>query len=262
MPAPGRRICLLLGFVLATGLVGVSGATQLSGDGLWVLDGCSRSAPRLAQIQPSDSLHVLYSIAGEEQACYAVSVIVRNTPVRGYLLGIAHPAIAAFDHEVRRRVPAAPPPETRETLAQASSQQAGPPVPVGFAGLRSMDVKGRRIDLDAMAAPVVLLYFWSPKDPKALKEMEMLGYVYEQYHGRGLDLVGVASGQSADSVMGISREHEATWPQILDTGNIAKKYHVGLEKPYYLLDRRRNVIESLSSAKELDGVLQGLDFRK
>ena len=244
---------------LATGPFAAMGAAQPIGSELWILDGCSSSAAKLARIRQSDPMQVRYSVAGDEQTCYAVTVALGNMPVRGYFLGSAHPSVAGFEREARSRVPAVSIPEKRKADTPVSSEPAKVSAPVRFSGLRAADVRGRRVDLDAMPAPVVVLYFWSTRDPKAIKDIEMLGYINEQYHRLGVELVGIASGPNAKSVSRISQEHEATWSQILDAGEIVKKYSVALERPYYVLDRQRNAIASLSSAKELDAVLQRLD---
>lgn len=215
---------------------------------------CSRLSPILAYVQPSDSLRVRYGLAGAEMDCYAVTVRIGDRSFQGHLVGVTHPAIIEFKRDIRSHVP--PTFEESKPPVPGAGAPANPPPPQSFAGLNYLDVKGRRVDLAAMKAPVVVLYFWSTRDPKSLRDTELLEYVYEQYHRRGVELVGVASAPDAESVRRIAGQREALWPQILDSGTIAKKYQVAPEKPYYILDRTRNVINSLSSATEIDAELQ------
>ncbi len=86
--------------------------------------------------------------------------------------------------------------------------------------------------------------------------------VYEQFHARGVDVVGVASARSASQLLQVCRDNELVWPQIFDSGGIASRYHVDPAKPYLVLDQSRRVIASASSPLELDPVLQILAQRR
>ena len=86
--------------------------------------------------------------------------------------------------------------------------------------------------------------------------------VYEQYHPRGVDVVGIASARSVSQLRQVCGENEFVWPQIFDTGGIANRYHVDPAKPYLVLDQSRRVIASASSAADLDPVLRMLAQRR
>jgi uncharacterized alpha/beta hydrolase family protein len=89
-----------------------------------------------------------------------------------------------------------------------------------------------------------------------VKDAEMLDYVYQQYQTNSVEIVGVASGSSAAAVKQIAEKNEAVWPQVMDSGRIAQQFHVDPAKPYLVLDQQRNVITTLSSATQIDAVLQ------
>jgi peroxiredoxin len=234
---------------------------QVPEDTLSLLASCSDVTGVKATIQKSDAVRVRFSMAGSGQDCYSVSASVDGRQVDGYLLGAEHPAIAEFER-MRSRQPAimpyVPPPPPPPEAEKPAAVAAPPPVPqpVSLAGFRGVDVNGRSIDLDRMKAKTVIVYFWSPGDRRAVKDAEMLDYVYEQYQPKGVEIVGVASGSTAAAVRQIAGKDEAVWPQVMDSGKIAQQYHVDPARPYVMLDQQRNVITTLSSANQIDAVLQ------
>jgi peroxiredoxin len=229
-----------------------------------LLASCEDANDVKVTIQKSDAVRVRFSMAGSGQDCYSVSASVDGRVVDGYLLGADHPAIAEFER-MRSRQPAImpyvppppPPPETGKPSAAALSAVASAaPQPVSLSGFRGVDVNGRPVDLDRMKAKTIIVYFWSPSDRRAVKDAEMLDYVYEQYQPKSVEIVGVASGSSATAVKQIAEKNEAVWPQVMDSGRIAQQYHVDPAKPYLLLDQQRNVVATMSSATQIDAVLQ------
>jgi peroxiredoxin len=237
------------------------GFAQAAPAGLPLLGGCDDANDVKATIQKSDAVRVRFSMAGSGQECYSVSATVDGRTVDGYLLGAEHPAIAEFER-MRSRQPAImpyvpPPPPPPESEKQAVPVAApAVPQPVSLAGFRGVDVNGRQIDLDRMKAKTIIVYFWSPGNHRSVKDAEMLDYVYQQYQTNSVEIVGVASGSSAAAVKQIAEKNEAVWPQVMDSGRIAQQFHVDPAKPYLVLDQQRNVITTLSSATQIDAVLQ------
>src|ERR1017187_6534659 len=134
--------------VLAIVVSGFPSIAQPTDDGMWLLDGCTGSAAKLVPIHPSDSVEVRYSITGNDQACYAVTVNLGERLLRGYLLGAVHPAVAEFEQAARSCIPALPVPEkprpSRDNAAPAEDRTTD-----RFAGLKLVAVDGRKVDLAA-----------------------------------------------------------------------------------------------------------------
>jgi peroxiredoxin len=238
-------------------LLFIAGAATAAGDQtLPLLASCSEPDEIVAAIHSSDAAKVRYSLGGGAQTCYAVSVTVDGKAVEGWLLGETHPAVAAFERDARARIPQiaeAPKPEP-----EADNSLMPPGSPTSFAGLRAVDVKGRRVDLEAMRAPYLIVYFWSTTDRHSIADAEALEYVYGHYHPKGVDVVGIASGPSASRVRQVAQEQEYVWPQIFDSGEIANQYHVTPARPYFILDRQRSVVAALKSAGQIDLAMQRL----
>ena len=224
-----------------------------------MLASCSEPEKAGAMIHSSDELRVRYSLAGYQQTCYAVTVTQNEKQINGYVLGAAHPAIAEFEREARTHIPEPPPPPPPPKPAAPASVKAElPEGPATFAGLRLVDVKGHRVDLDSIRAPNVVLYFWSPSNPRSARDVENLDGVYEQFRRKGVEMVGIALGVGAQRARRAAEQDEAVWPIAADSGAIANQYHVNPERPYYILDSQRKVVASLKSSSEIGGALQKL----
>jgi peroxiredoxin len=221
-----------------------------------LLANCWDAGEIKATIRTSDPIQVQYRLSGGAQMCFAVSATVNGTIVQGFLLGTGHPAVVAFDRESRIPAPAvAPqPPPALEAVRAGKDPVAGP---ASFAGLKGVDMTGRPINLSSIRAKNVVLYFWSTTDRHSIKDAELLDYVYEQYHPQGVEIVGIAKTPDLNKLRQICQQNEAIWPQIVDSGRLAGQYHVNPAKPYFVLDQKRHVVASLSSAAQLEAVLQG-----
>jgi peroxiredoxin len=266
-----------------------------------LLKSCGEGSETVAAIGGSDEVKIRYSFAADSGTCYAVTATVDGKDVNGYLAGPTHsaagatysisspvhPAIIAFEQEIRMHVvqipvPAPAPPTalkpaasetaaTRPTASlstppQTTSPQAvtpnepvqDPPPPLSFAGFRAVDIKGNRVDFSAMRTPNIVIYFWSATDKRGIKKAGQMETIYDEFHTRGVDVVGVASARNATQLRQVCSDNEVVWPEILDAGGIANRYHVDPAKPYILLDRSRKVIAAATSPAELAAVLRPL----
>jgi peroxiredoxin len=249
-----------------TGAETQSGASVQNNDAFVVLTDCSGSPSEpgdvAAAIHASDRVRVRYSLGGSTLTCYAVSAAVNGQTVEGFLLGDAHPDIAAFEREARSRIPLIPePPKPNPAAApeakDGKNTKEGTPAsdfPKSFAGLSGTSPGGRRVSLDSISAPTVVLYFWSANNSKSVREADGMEGVYNQYRGKGVGVVGVVSG-SAESVRKALRDEEVLWPQIMDNGDIAARYPASKETRYYILDRQRNTVAALKSPTEVQRAL-------
>ncbi len=204
--------------------------------------------------------------------CYAVTVTLNGSRIDGFLRGTEHPAVGAFDQEVRLHaaaIPDPPPPPLEppkpapsaapaKAVAAKPAEPSPPPAPLSFAGFRAVSIDGDRVDLNAMRAPNVVVYFWSARDKRSIKNAEQMSFVYDLFHSHGLEVVGIASAASRSQLTQVSRDIEVSWPQILDSGGIAAHYHVDPSTPYLLLDRSRKVIAAVGSPSQLPTLLEPL----
>jgi peroxiredoxin len=242
---------------IAVGATAVAASTDRT---FPLLDDCSNTSDVVAKLSESDSVRVRYSLGGSPETCYAVAATFDGKNVEGFVLGTGHPAIASFESEARthiREVPAPPKPDPESTLRP--DKPAPPPPPVGpssFAGLRAVDMRGRRVDLDSIRSPYVVLYFFSGSDKKLMRDSEGLEQFYNQYHKKGYELVGVGSNSGKAGMQAYAQEVEAVWPLVQDRGEITSRYKVNPQTPYYVLDQHRNVIATAKRANDILPELQ------
>jgi AhpC/TSA family len=233
---------------------------------------CDSGSAAVAMLRGSDNVKVRYSFAGDAGTCYAVTATVDGNSVDGYLIGAAHPDLAAFEQEVRTKavlIPQAPPPPPPAAIpaapakseASAPAAKEAPPapeLPLSFAGFRAVDINGDRVDLNGRRAANIVVYFWSARSERAVQSLDAINALYDTYHARGVDMVGIASGATTSRLIDISRDHEFVWSQVSDSGGIAARYHVDPARPFLVLDQSRNVIAAVPTAIALGPILDQL----
>lgn len=269
MALPSGKSCAVWGLLAAVC------AFAQTPSGFPLMQSCSTGADTIATLQAADALKIRYSFAGDNGTCYAVTATVGGNPVNGYLLGNAHPAIAAFEQDVRTQAtlipqpaPAPPPPAAAKPSQPPASQkpetaaaQPNPaPVeqPISFAGFRAIGMNGENVDLSRQRAANVVIYFWSARSRAGIKAADSVESVYNTYHARGVYVVGVASAASVDQLKNACSENEVAWPQVLDRSGLAARYHVDPAKPFLLLDQSRSVIAAAATPQALQPMLDQL----
>jgi len=244
---------------LTVSMIAVSVGAQTS-DTIPLLRDCSNADAEelVATVQKTDRVQVRYGLSGNTQTCYAVSTTVNGKSVEGYLLGAAHPDVAAFERNARSRVPEIPAPTEPARVGETPHKDLTPKAPKSFAGLSGTSPDGRRISLSQLSAPTVVLYFWSANNKQSIREADGMDGVYELYRNKGVGLVGVVSGASVTQVRRVISDEEVIWPQILDHGDIAARYPASKETKYFILNRNRNVVAALNSPSEVQRELTKL----
>jgi peroxiredoxin len=218
-----------------------------------IFSDCSKSSV-VASVPSSAEVHVRYRLGGAAENCYAIAAQAGGAEVRGFLLGAAHPSVQAFEREAGR---AAMMPVAAPVAVNAKTETPeAPSGPGSFAGFAAVDSRGRRIELDKIRAPYVVLYFWSASDHKQIEESEALEQFYDQYHKRGIELIGVGVGPGQGVIPAYRRSVDAMWPLIHDPGQLAAQYKVDLKMPYFVLDAQRNVIGTAKRATDVLPVFQ------
>ena len=244
---------------------GLLGIACVWGEPHFTLFDASADGSPLAEISTAAAVRVRFSVAGESTPCWAVTATVDGAVRKGYLTDRHHPAIEVFERDTSSRIPSipAPPPppppvETPVAVAEpVAAKVMEKPLPTSFGGFLGVDLSGRRIDLDRMKAKTVVLYFWSPDSKRALKDMDSVAYIHEQYASMGVEVIGVATSSSAGKVRQVCNQNEAVWTQVLDpSGALAQEHNVDPTRPYLVLDRNRDVVASFSHASDLDPILQ------
>ena len=88
----------------------------------------------------------------------------------------------------------------------------------------TFDLNGEPVRLDDYEGEVVILNFWASWCVPCRKEFPVL----QSIHGRdGVTVLGVVFDDTADNAKKFMTAHDASWPGLLDNGDIARAYGVG-----------------------------------
>lgn len=87
---------------------------------------------------------------------------------------------------------------------------------------------GRAVDLSKLRGKVVLIDFWATWCPPCLEEIPNVVAVYNQYHDKGFEIVGISferapdaakpskSAKTAEQMLAFTKENGMAWPQFYD----------------------------------------------
>ena len=110
----------------------------------------------------------------------------------------------------------------------------------------AVDLDGTPISLADYRGKVVLLDFWAVWCGPCLGEIPRIKAVYEKYHDKGFDVIGVSLDEDAAVLREFIKEKEIPWRQIFDgqkgAGHLVQQYGIrGIPAPF-LIDREGKVI--------------------
>ena len=109
-----------------------------------------------------------------------------------------------------------------------------------------VDLKGNPISLAEYRGKVVLLDFWAVWCGPCLGEIPRIKAVYEKYHDKGFDVIGVSLDEDAAVLREFIKEKEIPWRQIFDgqkwAGHLVQQYGVRSIPAPFLIDRKGKVI--------------------
>ncbi len=74
-------------------------------------------------------------------------------------------------------------------------------------------VDGREVDISKMKGRVVLIDFWATDCPGCVAAMPQLKALYDKYHSRGLEIVGVDGDDNKTTLLRFINEKQIPWPQ-------------------------------------------------
>ena len=107
----------------------------------------------------------------------------------------------------------------------------------------AIDLDGKPISLTDYRGKVVLLDFWTTRYNDRPSTLEI---VYEKYHHRGFDIIGINLDVDETVLREFIKENQLPWRQIFDgkryEGPLAQQYGVRSSRRMFLLDRQGKVI--------------------
>jgi thiol-disulfide isomerase/thioredoxin len=125
----------------------------------------------------------------------------------------------------------------------------------------TMEIKGTTTDgkafnLTNLKGKVVLVDFWATWCPPCKAELPNLRKLYEQYHGKGFEVIGISLDNSEKELTSFLKKEELPWPSIYKEANdIADDYGVFSIPLPILVGRDGRVISLNARGAELGRLL-------
>lgn len=151
---------------------------------------------------------------------------------------------------------------------------ARPPAAAGDAGAeRRLALRGKPIELAgplldgtpfdqaSLAGKVVLVDFWATWCGPCVAEIPRVRELYDRYHDRGFDVVGISLDEDAEDVAAFVGKHEIPWPIIHDRRGddgrppLAERYGITAIPTMFLVGRDGLVVSIEARGRRLEELL-------
>ena len=120
----------------------------------------------------------------------------------------------------------------------------------------TVDLEGNPISLADYRGKVVLIDFWAVWCGPCLGEIPRIKRVYEKYHDKGFEVIGVSLDEDEAALRAYIHENEMPWRHIFDgqkwSGHLVEQYGVRSIPAPFLIDREGKVISVKARGSLLD----------
>jgi peroxiredoxin len=130
--------------------------------------------------------------------------------------------------------------------------------------IKGTSLQGETIDTAQFRGKSVLVVFWASWGGQSVKrELPDLVKLYEKFHAKGLEVVGVSLDNEKADLEAFLKEQPMSWPQIFEPGGIdsrlATEYGIISLPTMFLVDGQGKVVNrSLRTASEVERQLEKL----
>ena len=135
---------------------------------------------------------------------------------------------------------------------------------------KPMVIEGTKVDGKAFSSAdwkgkVVLVDFWATWCPTCMHDFPHILKVYNDNHGKGLEIVGVSCDTDGDGLKNFLGVNPGlAWPELFDPGAAAKSalhplaQQFGVNLPTLFLIDRKGIVRSVDAQANLDALIQKL----
>jgi peroxiredoxin len=131
---------------------------------------------------------------------------------------------------------------------------------VKFPNFKETDLEGKPLSISQYKGKVVLVDFWATWCPPCLRELPNTLKVYEKYHDKGFEIVGISMDDDRAQLEKFIKDQKIAWPQFFDgkgrDNKLAVKYGADAPPEFYLLDRSGKII-GMDRFPDTVGTLRG-----
>ncbi|MBO4922626.1 MAG: redoxin domain-containing protein [Bacteroidales bacterium] len=134
-----------------------------------------------------------------------------------------------------------------------------------YPDIKSKDINGNEVSLQALDSKAVILFFWTVTDPESkILNQETYKPVYQDYHDKGLEIFAVSLDTDKAAWASVVKSQELPWVNVNDglgaSSPATALYNVtSLPRAYLILDGKivdRRVEGEKALRRELDKVLK------
>ena len=142
--------------------------------------------------------------------------------------------------------------------AGAERRLSLPGKPIELAGVL---LDGTPFDQTSLAGKVVLVDFWATWCGPCVAEIPRVRELYDRYHGRGFEVIGISLDDDADAVAAFAAKREIPWPIIHDRRGddgrppLAERYGISAIPTMILVGRDGLVVSVEARGRRLDDLL-------
>ena len=146
--------------------------------------------------------------------------------------------------------------EAERILSGEKAYAVGKPLELSFTA-----VDGRKIDLKDYSGKVVLIDFWATWCGPCVGEVPNLKRVYETYHPKGFEILGISLDDKKGDLLAFTKKHEMPWPQYFDgkqwNNEISFRFGINSVPTTWLVDKK-GVLRYTDVRLQLESVVQKL----
>jgi len=125
----------------------------------------------------------------------------------------------------------------KQVVSGEKSYAIGKPLDLSFTAL-----DGKKINLADMKGKVVLVDFWATWCGPCVGEMPTVKGVYDKYHDKGFEILGISLDESRDDVEKFLQKNKLPWPQYFDgkqwNNEISSRFGIDAIPAEWLIDKK------------------------
>jgi len=121
--------------------------------------------------------------------------------------------------------------------------------------LKGTTVDGEEIALSDFKGKVVMIDFWATWCGPCIAEMPNVKAVYEKYHDKGFDIIGVSLDRSVEPLNEYIEENHIPWPNIFDadqSSSLADQFAITSIPSIFIVDKEGKIAAVNARGPELE----------